>query len=177
MSADIFKALGSLSSPLGILALLIYLAAYMAITFFKQAALLVRGIVFALIVVGTFTYGYAVLHHGQTPATTTVLPSSVVTRLTPPTSPAQLILPDSSARRLTDADLAGLSPADLRIARNEIFARHGYVFRTADMREHFANFTWYAAKAKASEIVLSPIEAGNVSLIQQKEASAASGRS
>ena len=40
-------------------------------------------------------------------------------------------------------DLSGKGYADLRLLRNEIYARNGYLFRDAAMRAHFNRFTWY----------------------------------
>lgn len=49
----------------------------------------------------------------------------------------------SSQREVTDADLAGLSLAQLRIARNEIFARHGRQFKDSMLNQWFYSKTWY----------------------------------
>lgn len=49
----------------------------------------------------------------------------------------------SSQRVLTENDLAGLSLAQLRIARNEIFARHGRQFRDSMLNQWFYAKTWY----------------------------------
>ncbi|WP_304406491.1 YARHG domain-containing protein, partial [uncultured Clostridium sp.] len=38
------------------------------------------------------------------------------------------IIPDSSIRYLSEDDLRGLNKDQLEIARNEIYARHGYQF-------------------------------------------------
>ena len=53
------------------------------------------------------------------------------------------IIDDSSQRVLTESDLAGLSLAELRIARNEIFARHGRQFRDSMLNQWFYAKTWY----------------------------------
>lgn len=53
------------------------------------------------------------------------------------------ILDDSSQRVITESDLAGLSLAELRIARNEIFARHGRQFRDSMLNQWFYSKTWY----------------------------------
>ena len=53
------------------------------------------------------------------------------------------VFPDSSRRRLTQADVASLSPARIRLARNEIFARHGRIFQDAQLRRHFELYPWY----------------------------------
>lgn len=49
----------------------------------------------------------------------------------------------SSQREVTEADLSGLSLAQLRIARNEIFARHGRQFRDTALNQWFYSKEWY----------------------------------
>ena len=53
------------------------------------------------------------------------------------------ILPYSSLRELSEADLAGLSFAELRIARNEIYARNGRLFSDWLLTEWFNSKDWY----------------------------------
>jgi hypothetical protein len=58
-----------------------------------------------------------------------------------PGSPATAsvwLFPDSNSRLLTDGDLAGLDCFKLWIARNEIFARNGYIFSTQKGRAYAA---------------------------------------
>ncbi len=81
---------------------------------------------------------------------------------------ADFIFPDSDRRLLSRSDLGGLSTAELRIARNEIYARRGMYFKSADLRERFEKFGWY--RPYTSEPTLNPVESQNVSLIQQLEA-------
>ena len=49
----------------------------------------------------------------------------------------------SSSREVTDADLSGMGLAELRIARNEIFARHGRQFNDAFLNKWFYSKSWY----------------------------------
>ena len=49
----------------------------------------------------------------------------------------------SSYREVTEADLYGMSLAELRIARNEIFARHGRQFKDAMLNQWFYSKVWY----------------------------------
>ena len=44
------------------------------------------------------------------------------------------IFPDSGYEKLFFGDVKGLSAKQLRISRNEIFARHGYPFSSAALR-------------------------------------------
>ena len=53
------------------------------------------------------------------------------------------IIPDSNMRYLTEDDLRGLSKDQLEIARNEIYARHGYAFEKKRWRNYFGSKSWY----------------------------------
>ena len=57
------------------------------------------------------------------------------------------VIPTSSQKLLTDADLAGLTKAQLDLARNEIFARHGRVFKRQELQKYFESKTWYKKNA------------------------------
>lgn len=48
-------------------------------------------------------------------------------------------------------DLDGLDSNELKLARNEIFARHGYRFKDADLQKYFESKTWYHPRGKAGE--------------------------
>lgn len=56
---------------------------------------------------------------------------------------SEYILPNSSVDVLTEDDLDGLSAQELTYARNEIYARHGYIFKSSELNEYFANQSWY----------------------------------
>jgi VWFA-related protein len=53
------------------------------------------------------------------------------------------MISDSDVRTVTAADLSGMSLAELRIARNEIFARHGRQFKDSTLNQWFYSKTWY----------------------------------
>lgn len=55
----------------------------------------------------------------------------------------EYILPDSSSSYLTKSDLMGLSAEECRLARNEIYARHGRMFEDESLQKYFENFDWY----------------------------------
>ena len=59
---------------------------------------------------------------------------------------ARQIFPDSSDRLLTNADVSGKSWDDLRQGINEIYARHGYIFKTPEILQFFRKFGWYEEK-------------------------------
>ncbi|MBR5661740.1 MAG: YARHG domain-containing protein [Bacteroidales bacterium] len=58
----------------------------------------------------------------------------------------------------------------LRIMRNEILARHGYVFQSKDLKEYFESQPWYKPAESDSGIALSFIEQLNVEMIKTAEA-------
>jgi hypothetical protein len=80
---------------------------------------------------------------------------------------AEFLFPDSDRRELQFAELAGLDAAQLRIGRNEIFARHGYAFDSPDLQAHFGRFSWYRPRGKS--VALSAVEKANVELFQAAE--------
>lgn len=53
------------------------------------------------------------------------------------------ILPNSAEEYLTMEDLEGLSPKELRLARNEIMARHGRKFGDPELSAYFESKDWY----------------------------------
>ena len=78
------------------------------------------------------------------------------------------ILPDSDKVLLTDADLEGLSQGELRIARNEIYARHGRTFDDPQLQAYFDACDWYEGTISPSDFQdssLSEIERANRALI------------
>ena len=89
-----------------------------------------------------------------------------------PVNPGDYILPESSTRPLTEADVAGLSASDLRIARNEIYARHGRKFKSQDLQDYFNSKGWYKGTIEPDnfkEEYLSALEKENIKLIEKHE--------
>ena len=60
------------------------------------------------------------------------------------------ILPDSNKRYYTADELHALSKEELRYARNEIYARHGYIFDDWDLKNHFLQKSWYHGSYSSS---------------------------
>lgn len=83
------------------------------------------------------------------------------------------ILPKSDKEKLTRADLEGLTKEQLRLARNEIYARHGMIFGVEDLDTYFATKSWYKPTISFSDfyesVEMSIVEEQNVILIQQVE--------
>lgn len=90
-------------------------------------------------------------------------------RSTSPSSYSQPagLYPFTSQRKVTYDDIAYLSSSELRIMRNEIYARHGYIFKSKDLRNYFLSQGWY--EPMTYDVVLSTIEQYNVNFIRQYE--------
>ncbi|MFH1075606.1 MAG: YARHG domain-containing protein [Pseudomonadota bacterium] len=73
--------------------------------------------------------------------------------------------PEGSTRHLTKADIEGKSTADLKIMRNEIFARRSYIFKSPDMRRYFEKEPWYSAKNNDVRSMFTPLERENVDFL------------
>ena len=58
----------------------------------------------------------------------------------------EYILSFSSDRYLTDADLDSLSEWELKLARNEIYARHGRRFKDPELQSYFDSKSWYKGR-------------------------------
>ena len=85
---------------------------------------------------------------------------------------AEYILPESASRLLTEADLANLTQEDLRIARNEIYARHGRKFLDEGLQEYFNGKSWYNGTIEPDDFkedMLSEIERTNEDTIVNYE--------
>lgn len=78
------------------------------------------------------------------------------------------VIPDSSTRYLTEDDLMGLTSDELEIARNEIYARHGYIFVSNEWKDFFVGRYWYTPTSK--DVTLNSVEEYNVSMILKEEA-------
>lgn len=78
--------------------------------------------------------------------------------------------PETSFVKLSDNDLKSYSKSELKIMRNEIFARHGYIFKKGgEMDNYFSRLNWYKSVTKKVSVNLSDIEQYNVNLILRTE--------
>lgn len=90
----------------------------------------------------------------------------------------EYILPESSSRYLTDADISGLTLQQINYAKNEIYARHGRKFQSAELQNYFNSKSWYSGTIEAAdfdESVLNDFEKKNAELLSSKEFSMESG--
>lgn len=79
------------------------------------------------------------------------------------------ILPQSNTRLLTADELKGISKKNLRLARNEIYARYGWRFEDEALQEYFSGCAWYTPAENVDDAILSDIERANKDLIVEAE--------
>ena len=86
--------------------------------------------------------------------------------------------PWTSQRLIRDDDLWPLSRWELELMRNEIYARHGWVFNRRDLQNYFEGQPWYRPKGDLSnreqanrwaEAELTPLERKNIQIIVSRE--------
>ncbi len=70
--------------------------------------------------------------------------------------------PWTATRAITPGDLYGLNKSDLEIMRNEIYARHGWIFKRADLQKYFSAQSWYRPGSEGDNDsiygILNPVE-------------------
>lgn len=82
------------------------------------------------------------------------------------------ILPDSNVKLLSEQDLEGLSDEECKLARNEIYARHGRKFKDEKLQAYFDARDWYEGTIEPDdfeESLLSEIEIANRDLLVAHE--------
>jgi hypothetical protein len=82
-----------------------------------------------------------------------------------------------SKKPITRTLLTGLFLEDVRKMREEIYARHGKVFKDPWTQKYFASFDWYKANPDFTEASLSPVEKGNLAVIAAYEKKAVTAMS
>ena len=84
----------------------------------------------------------------------------------------EYILPESNSRYLTNEDLEGMTAEQCRLARNEIYARHGRIFQDEELQAYFESFDWYEPRVQPDafqESWLNEYEVANRDLIVEYE--------
>jgi hypothetical protein len=85
---------------------------------------------------------------------------------------SEYIIDGSDSRYLTDSDLDGLDADQLRLARNEIYARHGRRFNDEELQAYFDSKSWYSGTINPddfTESMLNDYEIQNANLIKSRE--------
>ena len=82
----------------------------------------------------------------------------------------RFVLMQSDTKKIRTSTLEKLTAEELRIARNEIYARHGYIFQSDDLSEYFSTQIWYEGTVKDQDsIKLSDVELYNIKKIEELE--------
>jgi len=78
--------------------------------------------------------------------------------------------PQASMRLLSTDELQKMSKKDLKIMRNEIFARYGYMFKTGgEMDLYFQQQDWYKKQHDSVNQFFTDLEKENIILIREVE--------
>lgn len=86
---------------------------------------------------------------------------------------SEYLLPYSDSEYITKSDLQGMDASELRLARNEIYARHGFIFKADDIYSYFRTKSWYEATVPAADFnynSLNKYEKKNIDVIKAAEA-------
>lgn len=81
------------------------------------------------------------------------------------------IFPNSDTELIEPWEVEALSDSDLTYAINEIYARHGYIFRSAELSEYYGQFPWYTGITSSEEFSVdcfNQIEKQNWNLLVQE---------
>lgn len=88
----------------------------------------------------------------------------------PVPSSAEYLLENSDTEVVSSLYLSEMTVYDLQIARNEIYARHGLIFKSANLIEYFESKDWYTPTVSdVADIPLNYTEQVNIQLIQEQE--------
>ena len=99
---------------------------------------------------------------------TTTETTTEATTEAPTDTESEYVFKNSSSSYISKADLSGFTADECRIARNEIYARHGRLFDDAELQAYFNSCSWYSgyiAPADFSESVLNEYEKTNLETI------------
>ena len=83
-------------------------------------------------------------------------------------SDSGFVFPNSDTELINQVKIENLSDQDLTYAINEIYARHGYIFRNQQMREYYEQFIWYRGEIPSDEFSVecfNQIESDNWNLL------------
>ncbi len=84
----------------------------------------------------------------------------------------EYIIYSSDSRYITKGELVGMSEWELKVARNEIYARHGRRFKDSDLQSYFDGKSWYYGHTDPKnfdESVFNKYEKANIKVITEYE--------
>lgn len=99
--------------------------------------------------------------------------TSAVQAATADNNPDAYIFPESNSAFLKKSQLKKLSVKKLRLARNELYARHGYIFKDEKLYSYFSKKSWYVPKVDSDKFkdsdYFNKYEIANRNLIKKME--------
>lgn len=158
----------------------------------KPKGFIILGLLILLLSVGFGSYYISVSKFfsensklaKETPTKNTVIPKDNTTNIKPDVpastnktdisninSPDYYIFPKSGSEKLLDSDVSKVIKENLTLARNEIYARHGLVFKGEQFNSYFSKKSWYKPNPnfKGSDGELTDVEVYNIQLILKFE--------
>lgn len=84
----------------------------------------------------------------------------------------EYIIPNSDSKLLTDEDVRNLSLQEINYAKNEIYARHGRIFKSSELSDYFNSKDWYYGTIDPDDFtddMLSDIERKNAVFLKNIE--------
>ena len=88
------------------------------------------------------------------------------------TENSEYILPESDTRYVEQDEIDQLTKNEVRLAINEIYARHGRIFENSELREYFESKDWYDGTIEPEDFdedVLNQYEKANVKLLEDNK--------
>lgn len=85
-----------------------------------------------------------------------------------PVNPGDYLLPYGDSRVYAESELNWMNDAQLRLAINEFYARHGRIFQASDLRNYFSSKSWYRGTVSSSafsESVFNAYEQKNIATL------------
>lgn len=80
------------------------------------------------------------------------------------------IIANSNVEIISSNKLEQLELYQINLAKNEIFARHGYVFKDPGLQYYFESRGWYRPDSTFTDDLFSEIEKTNIALLKEEEA-------
>lgn len=101
----------------------------------------------------------------KVPVQEVTLPSTNQAVNSVPTSNSSYIFPNSNNSYISWSDLDNLSKSDIEYARNEIYARRGYIFKEQQFRDYFNSKSWYVPNSNFHDGMFNSVEKANIETI------------
>ena len=82
-----------------------------------------------------------------------------------------IIFPDSSEKVIDSTEIESLSDEELRYAINELYAKHGYIFKDDELKAYYEKYDWYDPSVESDDFsmdILNDVEKENIEAMQKE---------